>query len=191
MVSRYEAGDFLDFFDSALAYIVELNRAGTRLVEILTQILVSRILTPFPGGYVDLQSPSVAGLSALVYNFDGGIYVSDEARMLAAMGDETFRVGSVREGGLAHAFHSPTVDRMLHASILECHPGCADCVFLPYCGSDPVYNWHTQRDLGGYRPTSQFCRRQMGLFRCIFKRLLGPDEFARELLESWAWEAVS
>src|SRR6185437_3733808 len=34
---------------------------------------------------------------ALVYNYDGSVYASDESRMLAEMGDQTFRLGTVRD----------------------------------------------------------------------------------------------
>jgi hypothetical protein len=37
------------------------------------------------------------GIGALVYNYDGDIYASDEGRMLAEMGDRTFRLGSVHD----------------------------------------------------------------------------------------------
>ena len=55
---RYHAEQFLDFYRTALDYIIELNRQGTAMVEVFSQILLQKILTPFPSGYVDLQSRS-------------------------------------------------------------------------------------------------------------------------------------
>ena len=54
-----------------------------------------RILTDVPIGYVDLRSPAGIGLGALVYNYDGKVFASDEGRMLAEMGDRTFELGDL------------------------------------------------------------------------------------------------
>ena len=85
------------FYRQALSYLVEVNLGGYAIEESYATLLLTRILTPFPTSYVDLQSPAAAGRNVLVYNYDGGVYVSDEARMLAEMGDDRFRMGSVHE----------------------------------------------------------------------------------------------
>ena len=77
----YEMDAFLDFYRTGLDHILEINRGGYNLVEIYTKILLEKLLTPHGTGYVDLQSPSGAGLSVLVYNYDGDVYATDEARM--------------------------------------------------------------------------------------------------------------
>ena len=53
------------------------------------------MLTNDDPGYVDLTSPAGIGIGAIVYNYDGDVYASDEGRMLAEMGDTTFRLGNV------------------------------------------------------------------------------------------------
>lgn len=54
------------------------------------------MLSDRPIGYVDLRSPAGIGLGALVYNYDGKVFASDEGRMLAEMGDRTFELGDLR-----------------------------------------------------------------------------------------------
>src|SRR5262249_17427679 len=147
----------------ALDYIVELNRRGTNLVEVYTQILLRKMLTPFAPGYVDLQSPAGAGISAVVYNYDGDVYASDESRMLAEMGDKSFRIGNVDQDTYEQIFGSAILSAISENSCLEVMPGCSECAFVPYCGADPVFNWATQGDLIGHRPTSAFCTRHMGM----------------------------
>ena len=56
-----------------------------------------KMLTNDDPGYVDLTSPAGIGIGALVYNYDGDVYASDEGRMLAEMGDQTFRLGNVHD----------------------------------------------------------------------------------------------
>ena len=79
----YTSDEYLRFYREALDYLIEVNLAGRRIEESYATLLLTRILTPFPTGYVDLQSPAAAGRNVLVYNYDGGVYVSDEGRMLA------------------------------------------------------------------------------------------------------------
>ena len=91
----YPMEDFLKAYKDALLYIVQLNLLGTTLIEGFAAILLSRILTPFSTGFVDLQSPTGAGISGVIYDFNGDVYPSDEARMLAKMGDRKFVMGNV------------------------------------------------------------------------------------------------
>jgi His-Xaa-Ser system radical SAM maturase HxsB len=181
---RYETEQFLSFYREALDHIIDLNRSGGRMVEVYAQILLAKILTPFASGYVDLQSPAGTGIGAVAYNYDGGVYASDEARMLAAMGDETFRLGSVHDTYEA-IFGGEVLRALVAGSVLEALPGCADCAFLPYCGADPVFHWRTQGDIVGHRPTSAFCARNMSIIRHLLTLLRGGDPFVTELLTSW------
>src|SRR4029077_20029788 len=102
----YEMDSFLDFYRVGLNHILGLNQKGYSLVEIYTKILLQKMLTPDGTGYVDLQSPSGAGLNVLVYNYDGDVYATDEARMLAEMHDHTFRLGNVLHHSRAQMFTS-------------------------------------------------------------------------------------
>jgi His-Xaa-Ser system radical SAM maturase HxsB len=186
--SRYDADAFLQFYKAALGHIIELNRAGRPMVEIYAQILLRKMLTPFPAGYVDLQSPSGAGIAAVVYNYDGEVYASDEGRMLAAMGDRSFRLGHVSDS-FPKIFGGRLLHGLVESSCHETMPGCSDCAFSPFCGADPVFNWATQGDPIGHRPTSTFCARNMAIIRHLFDVLRSDDLFARDLLTRWATEA--
>jgi His-Xaa-Ser system radical SAM maturase HxsB len=183
---RYQMEQFLQFYTEALDYIIELNRRGTRIVEVFTQILLQKILTPFPTGYVDLQSPAGAGISVAAYNYDGDVYAADEARMLAEMGDRSFRLGNVHTHSFEQLFGSALVRGLVEGSCLETLPGCSECAFVPYCGADPVFHWATQSDPIGHRPTSAFCQKHMGVFRHLFGLLRTGDAFTKDLFASWA-----
>lgn len=185
---EYSEREFLEFYRRGLQHVIQVNRAGTRLVETYSQILLRRMLTPFGTGYVDLQSPCGAGINAVAYNYDGEVYPSDEARMLAAMGDKTFLMGNARTHSFSQLFGGPVVVGLQAASVVEVLPGCSDCAFAPYCGADPVYHWAVQRDPIGHRPTSGRCHKHMGMFRHLFTLMRSGDEFVRDLFTSWAVE---
>lgn len=184
--ARYETLEFLEFYRRGLDYVLEINRGGTPFVEVYAQILLTKILTPFATGYVDLQSPAGTGIGAVVYNYDGDVYASDESRMLAEMGDRSFRLGNVHSDRYEEIFGGDVLYNLVRQSVAEALPGCSDCAFLPYCGADPVFHHRTQGDLVGHRPTSAFCTKNMGILRHLFGLLLDGDDFTRELLASWA-----
>jgi uncharacterized protein len=182
----YEMDAFLQFYKTGLNHIIELNRKGYNLVEIYTSILLQKILTPSGTGYVDLQSPSGAGLNVLVYNYDGGVYATDESRMLAEMRDETFRLGNVLTDSRFQIFTNAPFVGLLEAACNQSLAGCSDCAFQPYCGSDPVYHHATQGDVFGHRATSGFCRRNMAVLEHLFSLLRNGDPDTLDILWGWA-----
>jgi uncharacterized protein len=180
----YDGREFLDFYVRALDHILAINRAGTTFVESYAQLLLTRMLTPFPTGYVDLQSPAGAGIGAALYNYDGDVYVSDEGRMLAEMGDRRFRLGNVHTNTYEELFGGPTLREITSAGVAEALAGCSDCAFLPWCGADPVFNYATQGDMSGHRPTSDFHRKHDFLFRHLLE-LYERDADARRIFRAW------
>lgn len=187
--SGYSVGEFLKFYEAALDHLLAVNRSGYFLEEPYGRMLLSLLLTPFSHGYVDLRSPTGAGLGALVYDYDGQVYPSDEARMLAAMGDHSFSLGRVEESVEAW-MSSPAMQRILSAGVAEALPTCADCAYVPLCGADPIDHYARQGDTIGHRPTSEFCRKQMGLFDVLLQRWERGSDTDREILESWALRAT-
>ncbi len=62
----YSPECYFEMYKRGLEYIVELNRNGKRFVEYYTALLLRRILSPYATGFVDLQSPSGAGISGVI-----------------------------------------------------------------------------------------------------------------------------
>lgn len=180
----YDVARWFDFYKAGLDYILEINRQGYPFVEHYAALILSKFLSPFGTGYVDLQSPAGMAISAIVYNYDGDVYASDESRMLAEMGDKSFRLGSVYQDAYEDILLSDTVLDTLEATVLESVPMCHDCGFLPYCGADPVYHYATQHDVIGHKALSGFCSKHMALFRHLLT-LLEDDPEARRILLSW------
>lgn len=180
----YTTEEYLRFYREALEYLIELNLDRVMMDESYATLLLTRILTPFPTNYVDLQSPAAAGRSVLVYNYDGGVYVSDEGRMLAEMSDDRFRMGSVHDS-LSALQQSSAAEIVNKHGRAESLPGCAECAFVPYCGADPVFHVATQGDPVGDRPTSEFCSRHTGLFHILFEMLATQNPDVIRVFLSW------
>ena len=178
----YSVDQFATFYAEALHYIIELNRRGTFIAEGYAKILLKKILTPFGVGFDDLQSPTGEGFGVLLYNYDGS--ASDEARMLAEMGDATFRLGYVADGYNKLMF-GETMQCIAAAGVAEALPGCSDCAYVPYCGADPIRHYRTQNDPIGHRPTSTFCQKQKAIFSIVFDVLDAADDETMNILLSW------
>jgi uncharacterized protein len=184
----YDVEPFLQFYKTGLDYIIRLNRQGADLSEAYAKILLTKILTPFPTRFVDLQSPAGAGISVAVYNYDGDVYATDEARMLAEMGDKSFRLGNVHRDDYQAIFGSAQLRALVENSVVESSPGCSDCAFQTYCGGDPVFHHATQHDPVGHRPTSGFCHRNMEIIRHLFGLLATEDPELYRLFFAWIRE---
>ena len=100
----------------------------------------------------------------MVYDYNGDVYPSDEARMLAKMGDRRFYMGNVNRNSYLEIFTSPVLQELMEVSCVETLPGCHACPLQPYCGSDPIRNYAIQGNLVGHRPTSDFCRKHKAIY---------------------------
>lgn len=182
--NKYESQHFLDFYKKALNRILEYNLSGEFYREDYTSILLKKMLTPFPVGYVDLQSPAGMVNNVIVFNYDGSVYATDESRMLAEMNDKTFLLGKLNANTYKEIFYSEKVYKVSEASVNESLAGCSECAFQCYCGADPVYHHATQNNMYGHRPTSGFCEKNMEMIRYIFE-LMDSNKEIEQIFRSW------
>jgi uncharacterized protein len=181
---RYDATRWLDFYRRGLRYVLDVNKAGRHFPEFYSALILRRMMTDRPIGYVDLRSPAGIGLGALVYNYDGRVFASDEGRMLSEMGDNTFELGHVDRDSYRSLILSDKLVDLVGSSLTQCAPECVDCVFEPHCGADPVYHYATQRDAAGIKPLSEFCARQKGIMSFLIEILETEPENAA-ILRRW------
>jgi His-Xaa-Ser system radical SAM maturase HxsB len=184
-IAAYNIERWMTFYSAGLDYIIELNRAGIPFREFYTSVVLAKMLTSDDPGYVDLMSPAGIGIRAVVYNYDGSVYASDEGRMLAEMHDTTFRLGNVATDSYQDIFLSEALLRPLEESFADSAPMCTDCAFEPYCGADPVYHHAVHGDFVGRKAESAFCRRNMGIFRLLIWKM-ADDAYVRSLFLRWA-----
>ena len=183
--AKYDAQKWLSFYEHGLRRVLEINRQGTPFREFYASLLLTRMLSDRPIGYVDLRSPAGAGLGALVYNYDGSVFASDEGRMLAETGDDAFRLGHVDRDSYNSLILSDKLIGAISSSLTQCAPECSTCVYESHCGADPVYHHATQGDALGIKPLSAFCARQKGIMGLLLDILDNSPEDAA-VLRRWA-----
>lgn len=180
----YSQDEFQAFYRRALDRILWWNRRGVLVREVYLSIILNKIMSTFDAGYVDLQSPPGAGSSVLVYNYDGWVYPSDEARMLVETGDQSLRMGSVADP--LDALLSSSVRSTLVEAGQTAAADCAACAYRHYCAPNPV---DSQAQFG--RPDvrahdTEHCQRHLWLFDLAFTLVRHADEDTEELLHRWA-----
>lgn len=182
--NHYQTQRYLDFYKKGLDYIIQLNKEGHFIVEDYTTVILKKILTPFPVSYVDLQSPAGMINNVVVFNYDGNVYATDESRMLAENQDFTFKLGHVQDS-YNSLFYGSKAEYFSQFWSNETLAGCADCGFQAYCGADPVFHYASQGDLEGFRPTSDFCVKNMEIIRHIFDLIDKEGKDIIKIFNSW------
>ena len=181
----YSMDEFLAFYRRALDYIIAQNLAGVEVLERNAAIMLAKIIGGYEPNYLDLRTPGGAAIGQLAYHPDGGVYSSDEGRMIAAMGDDTFRIGDVHEDSYHDILSSETVRALVLASTNEAHPDCVQCAWQPFCGQQPEYNYKTQGSIFGRMRDSDWCRKHKGIFDILMTRWIQATPEEQALLERW------
>lgn len=184
-IAAYTTARWLEFYKEGLEYILHLNRIGIPFREFYTSVVLKKMLTSDESGFVDLVSPAGIGIKGLVYNYDGAVYASDESRMLAEMGDFTFRLGDLKTDSYEQIMLSDRLLDPLEESMTLAAPMCSECAFEPFCGADPVFHHAAYGDVVGRKPESAFCSRNMSIFKYLIAKMQNDSE-ARRLFMRWA-----
>jgi His-Xaa-Ser system radical SAM maturase HxsB len=180
----YSLEEFQIFYRRALDRIFWWNRQGVPLREVYLSIILNKVLSTFDAGYVDLQSPPGAGSSVLVYNYDGWVYPSDEARMLVETGDQSLRMGVIEEP-LENLLSSRVRAELVHAGQVAA-ADCAECAYRHYCAPNPVDSQAQfgHPDVPAHQ--TEHCQRHLWLFDLAFTLIKNANEATEELLYAWA-----
>jgi len=181
----YDIKTFIKNYIKALDYIIKLNLDGIMFSEEYASIILKKILTPFDTGFVDLQSPTGAGISCAVYGYNGDIFMSDEARMLSKMGDNRFLLGNVYKNKYKEIFFNETIEQTIENSIVETMPLCSECAFQSYCGADPVRNYSVMGDLIGHIPTSELHQINYSIIHHLMELIKSNNSEIMNVFWSW------
>ncbi|WP_311946891.1 His-Xaa-Ser system radical SAM maturase HxsB [Halomonas piscis] len=177
----YEFDEYKLFYTRLFNLILARRKRGIHFVEHSAAIHMKRIQTPNFNSYADLKSPAGIIFNALILNYDGNLYGSDETRMLQREIQLDLSCGdSQRFLASQNQYYAATIA----SSFNIVKPGCDHCVYQPYCGSDPCQNISEFGDPIGETPLSSFCQYHKMMFKFIFTELYKSEE-GKEMLEEW------
>ena len=179
----YSVDDYMEFYSKALANIIDKNKESV-FIEENALLHLRKIFQPEKANYIDLQSPSGYVFGALVFNYDGNVFGSDEARMLWESTKVNELVLGHVENDIEEVISNQYGQKILSNSFISCTPGCEECAYNPFCGSDPLHHLATQGDYIGDKSVSYFCEYQTKMFDHLFS-LWETNEAAQGVFRSW------
>ncbi|GLQ30747.1 His-Xaa-Ser system radical SAM maturase HxsB [Litoribrevibacter albus] len=182
---EYSISDYMRFYSELMASVIDLNLSGRRLTEHSAAIHLKRIFNPGFSHYADLKSPSGFLFNSLLFNYDGKVYGSDEARMLQ-------RVATDVDLSFGHVetldFTANTVAKhVMENGFNLVQPGCESCAYQPYCGVDPMQNISLFGEPVGLKSNSFYCTYHKSMFRYLFSKYYSDCTY-KNMFDRWTDE---
>lgn len=181
----YTAEEYLDYYRKVVDYLLSLEREDTPFKEITAGILLHRILFHEAVSHTEHRSPCGGAVGQMAVQYNGDVYTCDEARMLGACGDTSFKIGTV-DNSYAKLIASPVVHALCTASCIEGLPECRDCVYQPFCATCPVVTYSQEKDIFSHQTESYHCKISKGIFDYLFSIIRNANAKDMEILERWA-----
>lgn len=175
--------DYLAYYEMLIRKVIEKNINGTYLVEHMLRIHYLKVINHFQDSYVDLASPAGYIMGAMIVDYTGNVFGSDEARML-------YRKHKIKDVVLGNILKKPLSNvnlkfsqKILQDSFIFDKPGCESCAYQHSCGADPIYHLQTQGESVGNKLHSRFCDLHKGIFDLVFQLIQETD--SKRVLDSW------
>lgn len=180
----YSPEEFLEFYRNIMEYVIQCRKQGIDLTEGHASIFLKKILGRESVNYMELRSPCGGVFGQLAYYYNGDVYTCDEGRMLAEMGDQSFRLGNVYTNSYKEIVQNPICSLIGKSSCLESLPLCAECVYMPYCGVCPVINWSEHKNIYIQMKNNSRCKIYKGMQDFLFEKIYEDDENIMNILFS-------
>lgn len=162
------------------ALIARNARTGHVMEEFYLAHCLRRILAPGVDSHTDLRNPNIPTGANAVIDFDGQIYPSDEARMLARIRQVDLAIGNVSEG-----LDQERLALLAPGHINNFDPDCIHCPYQPFCGTDPIDDLSRSGRIDVPRRESWFCQRHLAVFDLAMELLYSADPEVEFTLSRW------
>ncbi len=171
-----------DIYLSFIDMLIERNwRRRDTLEEFYFSTCLRRVLRAGLDGHVDLRNPNLYAADYIVIDYDGKLYPTDEARMLARIGQIDLSIGTISEG-----INQQVVAELNWQSMNTFHEDCLHCAYQPHCGIDVVDDIARYGRIDVPKANTWFCQQQTMIFDRIFEYLCSDDERVHHSLALWA-----
>jgi His-Xaa-Ser system radical SAM maturase HxsB len=170
------------YYERFVRRIIERNWQDQSqcLEETYFSICLRRVFQPGADRHVDLRNPNPIGVDYVVIDYDGTVFPTDEARMLARSGIIDLSIGDVTNG-----WNTEKRQILNEASTNQFDPSCSVCAYQPYCGRDLVDDLARYGRVDRERTSTEFCRRHMHIYDFIFDLTYSDDPAVRYSLAKW------
>jgi uncharacterized protein len=185
-ILEYSLDEYFEFYKNAMDYILEKNKQGIFLREMLSVVYLNKILKNTDSGFMDVRSPSGIAIGGVAYSYDGRVYASDESRMLGRMGIEDFLLTPMLATGeeTYRAMADSDVTKIsVQSSTLDGLPGYVDHVYKPYLGVDLIYAFTQHGNVFSSFSKDDKTRIQISMLDYLFEKLEDPEN--EKIFRSW------
>lgn len=183
---EYSLDEYFEFYKNSMDYILEKNKQGVVLREMLSVVYLTKILKNQDSAFMDVRSPAWVAIGCAAYNFDGKVYASDESRMLGRMGIQDFLLTPMLATGeeTYKAMANSEVTKIaVQSSTLDGLPGYIDHVYKPYLGVDLIYAFTQHGNVFSKFSKDDKTRIQISMLDYLFDKLQDPEN--EKIFRSW------
>ncbi|EPX76427.1 His-Xaa-Ser system radical SAM maturase HxsB [Salipiger mucosus] len=179
--SARSSTDWIEYYGGFIDTLIARNaRTGRVMEEFYLAHCLRRILAPGVDSHTDLRNPNFPSGANAVIDFDGQIYPSDEARMLARIRQVDLAIGNVTDG-----LDPEKIAVLAPAHINSFDPDCIHCPYQPFCGTDPIDDLSRSSRIDVPRQESWFCQRHLALFDLAMELLYSREAAVEFTLSRW------
>ena len=180
--SRNYQNDWQKFYEACVFEMIERNFHGIGSIyeEYYLTLALKRLLRSGEDNHIDLRTPNWLGYDHQLIDYDGQIYPSDEARMIARTGQADLSIGTVF-AGIDYQKRNELQARAFNAL----DPWCSQCPYQAACGSDPIDDLarHGRTDVP--KPATVFCQKHLHIFDFAMSLIFSKDSKVQHSLASW------
>lgn len=183
---EYTLDEYFEFYKNSMDYILEKNKQGIFLKEMLSIVYLNKILHNIDSSYMDVRSPGWVAIGWVAYNYDGKVYASDESRMLGRMGIQDFLMTPMLETGeeTYKAMANSEITKIaVMSSTLDGLPGYVDHVYKPYLGVSLEYAFTQHGNIFSNFSKDDKTRIQISMLDYLFEKLEDPEN--KKIFLSW------
>lgn len=180
--SRNYQQEWQKFYEASVYEMVERNSEleSHFYEEYYLTLILKRLLRPGEDSHVDLRSPNWLGYDHQLIDYDGQIYPSDEARMMARIKQVDLSIGHITTG-IDDEKRRAVQGKAFNAL----DPWCSQCPYQAACGSDPIDDLarHGRADIA--KPNTSFCQKHLHMFDFAMELIYSDDAKVQRSLAHW------
>ena len=173
---------WIGFYERCVEAMIARNAAGDEpaFEESYLTLALKRLLRAGEDGHTDLRSPQWLGYDHIVVDYDGALYPTDEARMLARTRTCDLSIGHVATG-IDEEKRRALQGRAINAL----DPWCSLCPYQAACGADPIDDIARHSRADAPRPSTGFCQRHTHLFDFAVRLLADERACVQHSIRAW------
>ena len=180
--SRNYQNDWQKFYEACVFEMIERNskEIGRVYEEYYLTLVLKRLLRAGEDNHIDLRTPNWLGYDHQLIDYDGRIYPSDEARMIARTGQADLSIGTVSTG-----LNYKKRDELQARAFNALDPWCSQCPYQAACGSDPIDDLarHGRADVP--KPATVFWQKHLHMFDFAMGLIFSKNPKVQRSLASW------